>query len=487
MLIERLVGRACRPVLIAGAVASALVASASGIERADASARASAGASAGASATGGLVQPESGEAWLGWFVGEWETTTRLHGFGDEPTESSGTARFFWQIPGRWLAQEIRTEVMGTPLHGFGLSGHDAMTGQFDGSYVDNVTPGVVLMRGTLDAAGTVLTQFGEAIESRGMGNAEPTRYVTRIEGDDRFVFEVSEFRGGAYGLTVEVEYRRRGSPDEPELEPAAFLGAWELDTESTGASLDAMAREMLRAEVGEGELTEEQYEMAMEMVRAQFAEQLAESRMSVVFDADGTLAIDASMFGSDLSDSRGTWSIAGGRLRMVDADGVAAEGTVEGGRLRLRVSADQGFPESFAFVLKRAGGPDAFLGEWRIDEEATRAALLPVFRTAKGEPGSFADEFDGTAEELTDFFIRGVQARFTINPDGTYSVVSSGMAWANHPKEGPWEYRGGYAVLDDGEANPVRIEIKGDRIHLTPMNEPNMPEGVVIILERPGG
>ncbi|MFG0328011.1 MAG: DUF1579 family protein [Phycisphaerales bacterium JB037] len=480
MLIERFVRGVCRPALLAGVMVSMLVASASGIERAGASGRATAV---------GSPQPESGEAWLDWFVGEWETTTRLHGFGDEPAESTGTARFFWQIPGRWLAQEIRTEVMGTPLHGFGLQGYDAMTGQFDGSYVDNVTPGIVLTRGTLDAAGAVLKQFGEAIESRGMANAEPTRYVTRIEGDHRFVFEVSEFRGGEYGLTVEIEYRRKGSPDQPSLEPAAFLGAWELDTEATGESLDAMASEMLRAQVASGELTEEQYALAMEMVRQQFAGQLAEARMRVTFHADGTLAIDASMFDNDLSDSRGTWSIADGRLRMIDADGVAAEGTVEGGRLRLRVSGDPGFADSFAFVLKRPGGAarDAYLGDWRIDEDATRAALLPVFTRAKGEPGSFADQFDGTPEELCDFFIQGAQARFTIKPDGTYSVVSSGMAWANHPKQGPWEYRGGYAVLDDGESNPVRIEIKGDRIHLTPMNEPDMPEGVVIILERLGG
>jgi hypothetical protein len=66
-------------------------------------------------------------------VGTWKTTSRLWMAGPDapPMESHGTSVKTWVLGGRWLQEDLESEMMGQPLQGRGMTGFD----NFKNTYV----------------------------------------------------------------------------------------------------------------------------------------------------------------------------------------------------------------------------------------------------------------------------------------------------------------------------------------------------------------
>lgn len=81
-------------------------------------------------------------------VGTWDTkVTMWMAPGAPPTVSSGTAEAKWVLGGRYLQEEFKGEFMGMPFHGMGYSGYDNVKKEYWGTWIDDMSTGVMKMTG----------------------------------------------------------------------------------------------------------------------------------------------------------------------------------------------------------------------------------------------------------------------------------------------------------------------------------------------------
>lgn len=150
---------------------------------------------------------------LAQFIGEWKTETRMWMQpGAEPTVSEGTAKFHWLSEGRWLAQDLDSEMMGMPYHGFGITGYDNFKKKYVGSWVDSMSTALITMEGNLDHSGKTMLMYGLMDEPMTGEHDKTVKYVTRWVSDDKFVFEIHDMSIGETNTKVmEVTYTRKKS------------------------------------------------------------------------------------------------------------------------------------------------------------------------------------------------------------------------------------------------------------------------------------
>lgn len=128
----------------------------------------------------------------------------------EPEESTGTAERTMLFGGLVLAERVTGTAMGMPFEGLGHTGYDNVTGEWWGTWMDNMGTGVMLMSGTVDAETHTSTWQGEMSDPMA-GGKTPMKMVVRHEGPDR---EVAEFfspgpDGGEMIRTMELVYERQ--------------------------------------------------------------------------------------------------------------------------------------------------------------------------------------------------------------------------------------------------------------------------------------
>lgn len=79
----------------------------------------------------------------------------------KPHENKGTAVFTMILGGRWLQQELKSEMMGMSYEGHGMVGYDNVEKEYKSVWVDNMNTGVTLGEGTYDAKSKTLKDKGE--------------------------------------------------------------------------------------------------------------------------------------------------------------------------------------------------------------------------------------------------------------------------------------------------------------------------------------
>jgi hypothetical protein len=159
-----------------------------------------------------LGQPSLYHERLEYFVGEWETTTKLWmGGADGPAqESTGSATYSWLMAGRWLQENLTGTMMGMPFEGYQLLGYDNYRREYVAVWVDSFSTTLTQSSGLLDESGKVITLFGEMDEPTTGELGKMAKYVTRIVDDDTFVFEVHDLGiGGDNTRVMEITYRRK--------------------------------------------------------------------------------------------------------------------------------------------------------------------------------------------------------------------------------------------------------------------------------------
>jgi hypothetical protein len=159
------------------------------------------------------MTPGEQHRFLSQFVGEWRTTSRVFmgGPGSEPMVSQGRATFRMIMDGRFLQQEYHGEIMGQAFHGMGLTGYDNTRKQFIGTWMDSMSTSMSHFKGGIDPAGRLLTMYGEMDEPRTGEIGKPIRYLWRVEGPDRNIFEMQEVIYGEPFTVMELTYEREGT------------------------------------------------------------------------------------------------------------------------------------------------------------------------------------------------------------------------------------------------------------------------------------
>jgi hypothetical protein len=148
-------------------------------------------------------------------IGEWDTTARFWMEpGGEPSEGKGTSKNEWALGGRFVKQSFKGNFMGMEFEGLGYTGYDNVRKKYIGSWMDNMSTGMMTSEGEYDAAarqfnftGAFTDPFGREIKSR---------ETLKIESPDRVVFTMYHTEPGGQEQKVgEITYNRVGGAGAP--------------------------------------------------------------------------------------------------------------------------------------------------------------------------------------------------------------------------------------------------------------------------------
>jgi len=82
-------------------------------------------------------------------VGSWDTkVTSWMMPGGDPMTSAGTSENKWVMGGRYVEQRFKGDMMGMPFEGLGYSGYDNVKKQYFGTWIDNMSTGMMTSVGT---------------------------------------------------------------------------------------------------------------------------------------------------------------------------------------------------------------------------------------------------------------------------------------------------------------------------------------------------
>jgi hypothetical protein len=123
-------------------------------------------------------------------------------------KSAGVSENKVTLGGFWLVDHFTGDFGGQKFAGHGYTGYDPSKGKYVGTWFDSMSPSMMVLEGSYDAAGKVLTMTGMGV---GMdGKPAMHRMVTTHTGADTMEFEM--FVTGADGkeaTMMKISYTRR--------------------------------------------------------------------------------------------------------------------------------------------------------------------------------------------------------------------------------------------------------------------------------------
>lgn len=158
-----------------------------------------------------VMTPGEPHKTLAGMVGAWDVETKawMSGPGTEPSVTKGTAQMKMVLGGRFLQQEMNSEMMGMPFSGLGLTGYDNFKKKYVGFWIDNMSTAMSTMEGEMDGDGKTCTYWGVMDEPMTGERGKKVKYTIAMEGPDRHIFRA--FDVSAYGEkdpTLEITYTR---------------------------------------------------------------------------------------------------------------------------------------------------------------------------------------------------------------------------------------------------------------------------------------
>jgi hypothetical protein len=142
-------------------------------------------------------------------VGTWDATVEMWMEpGKPPTTSKGTEVNTLGPGGFWLITSFKSEMMGAPFEGHGLTGYDPAKKVYVSTWVDSMGPGLSLGESTYDAKTRTVTGWMEGPGPD--GKPMKMKSVVKYETDDKRVFSMSmPGPDGKDMTTMRITYNRR--------------------------------------------------------------------------------------------------------------------------------------------------------------------------------------------------------------------------------------------------------------------------------------
>lgn len=148
-------------------------------------------------------------------VGTWDAAMEMMGPDGTPMPSKGVSTVTMGLGGFWLLDDFVAEIGGMPFHGKGATGFDPIKGKYVGTWMDSMSPSMMVLEGDFDAAGKVLTMSGMGVNHE--GKPAMHRMVTTHVDANTMRFEM--FVAGADGkeakmLTITYQKRAGGKGEK---------------------------------------------------------------------------------------------------------------------------------------------------------------------------------------------------------------------------------------------------------------------------------
>lgn len=156
-----------------------------------------------------LMMPGEHHKHLEYFIGKWKTTMKAWAGGPDqpPMESHGTSEVGWILGKRFVEENYRGDFMGMPYEGRGMTGYDNFRKCYTSTWASNLATYIQHMSGHRNADGTRWVYFGE-MDEPGVTIGRMLKFVRRIEGPDKFVFQIFDSRDGDEIMPIEITYER---------------------------------------------------------------------------------------------------------------------------------------------------------------------------------------------------------------------------------------------------------------------------------------
>jgi hypothetical protein len=156
-----------------------------------------------------MIKPTKEHELLKKDVGTWDATVKIWTSEDaKPIESKGTEKNELLKGGMWLVSRFEGEAGGMPFSGVGISGYDPVEKKYVGTWVDTMTPHIMLTKGDYDEETKTFTGTAEGRDA--MTREKYTaKLVSRYLDDDRRVFELHmPGKDGKHFKVMEISYQR---------------------------------------------------------------------------------------------------------------------------------------------------------------------------------------------------------------------------------------------------------------------------------------
>lgn len=138
--------------------------------------------------------------------GEWDVVAKSWMPGvSEPEISEGEAEYEMLYGGRYLRQSYEGEFAGEEFVGEGTLAFDNAKKVYRGTWIDNMSTGLMVTTGTYDRTTNTLVETGESI---GPFGPSTTRIVTEYLGPDEFVMTIYCDQTGEMTKGMEFIYTR---------------------------------------------------------------------------------------------------------------------------------------------------------------------------------------------------------------------------------------------------------------------------------------
>jgi hypothetical protein len=153
-------------------------------------------------------------------VGTWDAVLETTGPDGQTSKSKGVATMTMACGGLWLVEDFHGDFGGMKFHGHGLTGYDPAKGKYVGTWVDSMTPMLMLVEGSFDKDGKVMTST--SMMPGEDGKPVKTRMVSTSKDANTTVFEM--FVPGPDGkeqkaMTITYTRRAEKAAEKPVEKP----------------------------------------------------------------------------------------------------------------------------------------------------------------------------------------------------------------------------------------------------------------------------
>ena len=144
-------------------------------------------------------------------VGTWDAEVTVFSpiDGAPPMISKAVEKCEMLPGGMWLISRFEGEMIGEKYVGLGTFGFDPVEKKYVGTWVDSMSPHLMIMKGDYDAATKTLTTTGEGRDST-TGEVFTSMQVSRYIDNDTRTFEMHmPAPEGKHVKVMEIKYKRR--------------------------------------------------------------------------------------------------------------------------------------------------------------------------------------------------------------------------------------------------------------------------------------
>ena len=157
-----------------------------------------------------MIKPTDEHKLLQKDVGTWDATVKVWPMeGAEPMESKGTEKNELLRGGLWLVSRFEGEAAGMPFIGVGTTGYDPVEKQYVGTWIDTMTPHLMITKAEYDPKTKTMTGSAEGRDAM-TKEAYSSKVISRYVDDDTRVFEMHmPGKDGKHWKMMEITYKRR--------------------------------------------------------------------------------------------------------------------------------------------------------------------------------------------------------------------------------------------------------------------------------------